>query len=82
VPDLEEQERKHYAFLRQFSVSQVLYWAAQGLRGINVVLARPIVSPIASSLQRASAIVLWVPGLELNVVFLGLLYQFESLSCV
>jgi len=62
--------------------SQVLYRTAQGLRGINVVLAGPLVSPIASSLQRASAIVLWVPGLKLNVVFLDLLYQFESLSCV
>ena len=38
--------------------SQVLYWAAQGLRGIKIVLARPIVPPIASSLQRISAAVL------------------------
>ncbi len=34
--------------------SQVLYRAAQKSRGIKVVLARPIVPPIASSLQRIS----------------------------
>ena len=34
--------------------SQVLYRAAQGLRGIKVVLARLIVPPVASSLQRIS----------------------------
>ncbi len=28
--------------------SQVLYWAAQGLRGITIVLARVVVPPIAS----------------------------------
>jgi len=38
--------------------SPVLYRAAQGLRGIEVVLARPIVPPIVSSLQHISAIVL------------------------
>ena len=32
--------------------SPVLYRAAHGLRGNKVVLARPIVPPIASSLQR------------------------------
>jgi hypothetical protein len=31
--------------------SQGFYWAAQGLRGLKVVLARPTVPPIASSLQ-------------------------------
>ncbi len=36
--------------------SQVLYRAAQGLQGVKLVLACPIVPPIASSLQRSPCI--------------------------
>ncbi len=38
--------------------SQVLYRAAQGLKDVEVVLARPVVPPVASSLQCISAAVL------------------------
>jgi len=48
--------------------STVLCRAAQGFRGTEVVLARLVVPPIASSLQRISAIVLWVSPLLDDVV--------------
>ena len=38
--------------------SQVLYRAAQGLKDVEVVLARPVVPPVSYSLQRISAVVL------------------------
>ncbi len=38
--------------------SQVLYRAAQGLKDVEVVLARPVVPPVSSSLQCISAVVL------------------------
>jgi len=38
--------------------SQVLYRAAQGLKDVEVVLARPVVPPVSYSLQCISAVVL------------------------
>ena len=38
--------------------SQVLYRAAQGLKDVEVVLARPVVPSVSSSLQCISAVVL------------------------
>jgi len=38
--------------------SQVSYPAAQGLKDVEVVLARPVVPPVSSSLQCISAVVL------------------------
>ncbi len=38
--------------------SQVLHRAAQGLKDVEVVLARPVVPPVSSSLQCISAVVL------------------------
>jgi len=47
-----EKEKKRKEKRRVVMRSPVLNRAAQGLWGIEVVLARPIVPPIASSLQR------------------------------
>ena len=54
------EEKKDYALGMNLMRSQVLYWAAQGLRGIKFTSACPIVPPISSSLQCISAIVLQV----------------------
>ncbi len=59
---IERKEKKRKEKTTPFGVnlmrSQVLYRAAQGLKGNKVVLARPVVPLISSSLQRVSAIAL------------------------
>jgi len=53
-----EKKRKDYTFRRQFNEKPVLYRAAQGLKDVEVVLARPVVPPVSFRLQCISAVVL------------------------
>ena len=58
-PLQEEKKGKTSPFGVNSMRSPVLYSAAQGLRGIQIVLARPVVPPIPSSLQRITTPATW-----------------------
>ena len=54
----EKRKEKTTPFGGNLMRSQVLYRAAQGLKDVEVVRARPVVPPVSSSLQCISAVVL------------------------
>ncbi len=58
IPVEKKRKEKTTPFGVNLMRSQVLYRAAQGLKDVEVVLARPVVPPVTSSLQCISAVVL------------------------
>ena len=55
---LKKRKEKTTPFGVNLMRSQILYPAAQGLKDVEVVLARPVAPPVSSSLQCISAVVL------------------------